>query len=141
MKIKIIAVGKLSDNDGINKIINEYEKRLSWKLDIFSLDKKSIKEEEARLINTKLTDNSFKFILSEEGKQFTSTEFAKFFENNQKIDFVIGGAEGLADSMKKQGDIIMSLSKMTLPHMFARMFLVEQIYRAAMILQNHPYHK
>lgn len=80
------------------------------------------------------------------GKQFGSGEFAEKIKNiglhrtNQLI-FIIGGAEGLSERVKKRADFCLSMSKMTLPHQIARLFLVEQIYRAFKILNNEPYHK
>jgi len=55
--------------------------------------------------------------------------------------FVIGGAYGLDDEIKSQANLVISLSKMTFPHLLARIVLIEQIYRAYLINNNHPYHK
>jgi 23S rRNA (pseudouridine1915-N3)-methyltransferase len=53
----------------------------------------------------------------------------------------VGGAEGLAESVKKSADLTWSLSPLTLPHGLARVVLAEQLYRAVSILHNHPYHR
>jgi rRNA large subunit m3Psi methyltransferase RlmH len=60
---------------------------------------------------------------------------------DSNIAFIIGGAFGLSDDVKNQADILLSISKMTLPHLMVRGFLIEQIYRASTIISNHPYHK
>jgi 23S rRNA (pseudouridine1915-N3)-methyltransferase len=57
------------------------------------------------------------------------------------VAFVIGSADGLADAIKRSADIVMALSALTLPHGLARVLLAEQLYRAASLLQGHPYHR
>jgi 23S rRNA (pseudouridine1915-N3)-methyltransferase len=57
------------------------------------------------------------------------------------VAFIVGGADGLADSVKKSADFVWSLSPLTLPHGLARVVLAEQLYRAHSILHNHPYHR
>ena len=58
-----------------------------------------------------------------------------------QVDIIIGGADGLHDSLKTEADEIISLSKLTLPHQMARLILIEALYRASTILANHPYHR
>ena len=60
---------------------------------------------------------------------------------DSNIAFIIGGAYGLSEDVKDKADILLSLAKMTLPHLMVRGFLIEQIYRASTIISNHPYHK
>ncbi|WP_456465002.1 23S rRNA (pseudouridine(1915)-N(3))-methyltransferase RlmH [Desulfurobacterium sp.] len=57
------------------------------------------------------------------------------------MTFVIGGADGLSEEVKKKGDFLLSLSKMTLQHDVARIVLLEQIFRAQEILRGSPYHR
>ena len=61
--------------------------------------------------------------------------------SGRPVAFVLGSADGLAALVKRNADVIMALSKLTLPHGLARVVLVEQIYRAASLLQGHPYHR
>ena len=81
--------------------------------------------------------------LSEEGKLFNSEEFATLIESfkNQKITFLIGDAEGLPNNLRSKSDLLLSLSPLTFTHEFARLILIEQIYRAFCISQNYPYHR
>ena len=62
-------------------------------------------------------------------------------EPKSEINFIIGGPDGSSNSLKKIADETISLSKMTLPHLMARVFLMEQLYRSLSILINHPYHR
>ncbi len=61
-------------------------------------------------------------------------------QGTPELALVIGGAYGLSDAVKKRGDLLLSLSSMTLTHLMARLLLLEQIYRGLTILRNEPYH-
>lgn len=82
------------------------------------------------------------------GKMYTSEAFSENMyrwleEGGSRLTFVIGGAEGLPEEMKKGGGgrHLFSLGKMTLTHQFARILLMEQIYRASEIRKGSGYHK
>jgi 23S rRNA (pseudouridine1915-N3)-methyltransferase len=83
--------------------------------------------------------------LDESGKEYTSREFEKvlyksFEEGGAHVTFIIGGFSGLPTEIKKKYPLI-SLSKMTWTHQFARLLLVEQIYRSTEIHKGSGYHK
>jgi len=61
-------------------------------------------------------------------------------EGTGEVIFIIGGAYGLSDKVKKRAGLILSLSEMTFPHQHVRLLLLEQIYRAFTIIRNEPYH-
>lgn len=92
---------------------------------------------------------SDKVCLDEGGSQMDSLAFSEFlFENlehgGSRLTFVVGGAEGLPPGLKRnppQGGAKLSLSKMTLTHLWARALLAEQIYRASEIRRGSKYHK
>lgn len=78
------------------------------------------------------------------GKLMDSLDFAhfvqkKFIEGNSRVAFVIGGAEGLPNQLRKHP--LLSLSPMTLTHQLTRLILIEQIYRAFEIGKGSKYHK
>lgn len=83
--------------------------------------------------------------LDERSKQLTTLETAEQFKHWQSlgrdIALVIGGADGLHDSIKQKADRLWSLSKLTMPHGMVRIMLCEQLYRAYSVVNNHPYHK
>ncbi|MBM3466494.1 MAG: 23S rRNA (pseudouridine(1915)-N(3))-methyltransferase RlmH [Alphaproteobacteria bacterium] len=149
MIINIISVGKLSP--GYRGLADHYCKMIKWKLKETELNytKKlseiQVKAYEAKLINNQIISNSYKIVLDVQGQQLNSQEFSYLFKNQmmigQNIDIIIGGAFGLDNSIIKNSNIRLSLSKMTLPHQLAKLVLLEQIYRSQTILSAHPYHK
>lgn len=156
MKISIISVGKIKE-DYFKDSVDEYCKRLRnyCNLNRVELNDEKIidskpdniiKNKEGEKILKSVQENSYKIAMTETGKNFSSEEFAKFIENIKnsgvsEISFIIGGALGLSDEILSNADFKLSLSKMTLPHQMAYLFLTEQIYRSFKIMQNEPYHK
>lgn len=146
-KVRIFAIHKISDNSLEGKIISEYLKRIPWQVtliqieskDKFPPDKQKIYEGEMLI---KAAGNDFLIALDENGLQFSSIDFANNIEKITKpISFLIGGAFGLSNEVKQKANLLLSLGKLTLPHVLARVILVEQIYRSYTITTNHPYHK
>jgi 23S rRNA (pseudouridine1915-N3)-methyltransferase len=86
-----------------------------------------------------LPKNSRIVALDEHGKDMTTTQFATLLKS--ETTFVIGGPDGLEESVKKDAALLLRLSSLTLPHALAQVVLVEQIYRAATLLTGHPYHR
>jgi 23S rRNA (pseudouridine1915-N3)-methyltransferase len=99
--------------------------------------------QEGLRIREKISSAGFMVVLDERGKFLSSETFALFLEKNssKKISFILGGPYGLDDSLKKEADFRLALSPMTMVHSMARMFLLEQIYRAFTLLRGEPYHK
>ncbi len=83
--------------------------------------------------------------LDERGTLLDSVELSRYVGRAQTgakdLLLVIGGDEGLDERIRQSADLVLSLSKMTLPHRMARMVLVEQLYRAFTLLKGEPYHK
>ena len=152
MKISIHSICKTKASDPENILIQEYLKRTKWNIRLKeSFPKKSFKDEESQKLQESAlllenTENSHIIALDERGKIFSSEEFADFLKKLQvqgvsNITFCIGGASGHHPSLLNKSRSSISLGKMTLPHKIARLVLVEQLYRAETILNNHPYHK
>jgi len=99
---------------------------------------------EARRIAT-ATKTLHVVVLDERGDALTTARFAerlrRWREDGRDIAFVIGSADGIAEAVRRDADVTMALSALTLPHGLARILLVEQIYRAVSLLQGHPYHR
>ena len=153
IKFQINAIGKLKKSP-ISELINDYKTRIRnfIKISEFELKKSqnisndSMKLDEANLLLSDLPKNSYLISMDETGDLLSSHEFAEFIERKtsegiSSFVFFIGRADGLHPTIKKQSDKIISLGKITLPHMLARLVLVEQIYRIEKIRDNHPYDK
>jgi 23S rRNA (pseudouridine1915-N3)-methyltransferase len=156
MKIKIIALGKIKEKF-LKEGIDEFLKRLTpyASLEIVELNPIEIKDEnltqkaldeEGESILSHIKDNSFVISMEIQGKQLSSEEFASkineiSMSGTSELVFVIGSSCGLSQSVSNRADFKMSMSKMTFLHQFARLILVEQIYRAFKILKGEKYHK
>lgn len=143
MKIDIIAVGALKKGafyDGLQM----YLKRMQWSVRIIEI--KESQKNESDLILAKTSSSAKVIALDERGGTLPSLEFAdkiKGFQNNghSHLQFIIGGADGLSDAVRRRADLLLSFGAQTWPHMLARVMLLEQIYRAQQILNGHPYHR
>lgn len=155
MNIKLIAIGK-TDNKNLQLLIDEYTKRLSFYIkfeleiiadikNVKNLSESQQKEKEGELILTKLTQTDQLILLDENGKSFSSVEFAdnlqkKMNSGVKTLVFVIGGPYGFSDAVYNKSFGKISLSKMTFSHQMVRLFFIEQLYRGFTILKGEPYH-
>jgi 23S rRNA (pseudouridine1915-N3)-methyltransferase len=102
-------------------------------------------EAEGELITAKLNQTEQVVLLDERGKQLTSKSLASKLSDWQSdgrdLCFVIGGPDGVSDSVRQRADMMWSLSQLTLPHGMARALLSEQLYRAWSLQTGHPYHR
>ena len=99
-------------------------------------------EKEADAIRAAIPKQAVKVAMCIEGKQLSSTELASVFANESRPTcFIIGSSFGLDEGLKKECDMRISMSKMTFPHMLARVMLAEQVYRAFTINSGKKYHK
>ena len=83
--------------------------------------------------------------LDERGRGWTTRELAdrlaRWRDEARDVAFVIGSADGLAETVKRNAAAVVALSAMTLPHGLVRVLLAEQLYRATSLLAGHPYHR
>ena len=151
MKLLILAIGKKKSE--YDPMIEEYRKRVvapfSLALEILeplgidNADACRAKESEKLL--SKITKGDYVVALDEKGKDLTTVAFSKMVdaqlnESAKRMVFVIGGAYGLDDSLKKQANAIVRLGSLTLPHEIARLVIAEQLYRATNFLSGGKYH-
>ena len=85
-------------------------------------------------------------VLDERGENLGSIALANQIkrwrdENRPAAVFIVGGADGLAPSLRDQADLRLAFGSATWPHQLVRIMLLEQVYRAATILSGHPYHR
>jgi 23S rRNA (pseudouridine1915-N3)-methyltransferase len=102
-------------------------------------------QQEALLINQALPVKRHLVVLDEHGEDMTSTQLsarlARWRELGHEVCIVIGGPDGLDPSIKQQANEKLRLSSLTLPHALVKVLLLEQLFRALSILNNHPYHR
>jgi 23S rRNA (pseudouridine1915-N3)-methyltransferase len=155
MKIKLFAVGKIK-RQPYAELAAEYVKRIQkmTSFEILEIPDEAVRakgeiekvlDKEATRIQKSLKPDSYLIVLDEKGTQWSSVDLAwelgqLFQSSSREIVFLIGGAFGVAPSLKSKAKINLSLSKLTLPHQLARVLTLEQVYRALTILKNVPYH-
>ena len=143
--IKIICIGKIKENY-LKEAINDYQKRINkyHKLEIIEIEDDNIINEKDRILKY-INKKDYLIALDIQGIELTSIELSKkidnIFINNSNITFIIGGSNGIHDSIKNIVNYKLSFSKMTFPHQLFRLILLEQIYRSFKILNNETYHK
>lgn len=146
MKITLIVVGKLKDRFLVEGVA-EYLKRLRKfaTVEVREISEQRTVEEEGQKLLSLVPQNSWLCVLDVAGVELTSETFAKkiaalALDGVSNLAFVIGGAFGLSDELRRAADFRLSLSQMTFTHQLARLILAEQIYRAFKINRNEPYH-
>ena len=146
MRLLIIAVGHKMP-DWVSMAYQEYSKRMppDCAVDLKELKPDISPSKEAVKILAAIPKNTLVIALDEHGKDLSTQDLAgqlkQWREVGKDIVFLIGGANGLDVSFKTKEMPIWRLSSLTLPHAFARLVLIEQLYRAWTILQGHPYHR
>lgn len=155
MQITVIAVGHKMPS-WIENGFKEYAKRMpsEWRFSIKELkpverndsrSAESVMKAEAVRIRAAIPKNAKLIVLDEHGKDLTTMALAdsikRWQQDGRDIAIIIGGADGLDPTLKKQAEQSIRLSSLTLPHGMVRVLLAEQLYRAHTILQNHPYHR
>ena len=151
MNLTVAAVGRIKKGPE-RSLWDIYAKRLRWPLSLIEVEAKNvigieqIKKKEADLLLAKVPKTSVIVALDQNGLVASSAEFAKKigeWQNNgiNNLVLVVGGSDGLDSTVLDKAQMIISMGQMTWPHKLARVMLLEQLYRAQCILNNHPYHK
>lgn len=155
LKLSIITLGnKMPDwvVDGSKEYAKRFNDGIQLKVVEIPLLKRSkttdlsrILEKESQLILEAIPHGSRLIALDIEGKSFSSEDLAirisQLQHTSSHLCFLIGGPEGLSRDILNRCDERWSLSKLTLPHPLVRIILLETLYRAWSIINNHPYHK
>jgi 23S rRNA (pseudouridine1915-N3)-methyltransferase len=148
VRLRVLWVGK-TRNPHIAKLSADYASRIEHFLPLDIVEVKEPKggmRAESEKILAALGDSDRVVVLDPKGKALTSEQLAKFVQQHMTADprrltFVIGGYEGLADSVKSRAHVQWSLSSLTFTHDLSRVLLLEQLYRALSIIHNLPYSK
>lgn len=153
MALKIVAIGELV---GWSKLaFEDYQKRIRppFTLECFQIPvckrneknpQKAVQEEAQKLLR-RTQSRDFVFALDPNGQTFTTLQFSQKMNDLQNhwsnIVFLIGGPDGFDASIYQRANALLSLSSLIFPHTFARLMLIEQLYRAYTLTTNHPYHR
>lgn len=155
MKIRILSLGEKPPK-WVSEGYDEYKKRLSKSIPLELIELPIAKrtktgnpklwmEQEAKTILTKLNDSDHLVILDVNSKIISTEELAEKMQNwkfnSPNVVILIGGPDGIDQSIKNIAKEKISISKMTFPHPLVRIIIAEQLYRAYTILEGHPYHK
>ena len=140
--IKIIAGGKKHIPEIVG-LISEYEKRLKKPFDVRwqFLEEKKLDE---YLASWPFTGREFVILLDERGGNFKNSQIAEImsreFNFGKEIVFIIGGAYGVTEEVRKKSDVVWSFSNLVFPHQLMQVMLVEQICRTQEILHGGKCH-
>ena len=155
MKITLHTVGKTDRNwvkDGLEIYVSRLKHYIPFAVNeipelknVSSLSKEQIKIKEGELLFKSIKPTDHVILLDEHGKEFTSTEFARFIRDRISYEgkdmvFIIGGAYGFSEEIYRRADSKISLSQMTFSHQMVRTIFAEQLYRAFTIIKGEPYH-
>jgi 23S rRNA (pseudouridine1915-N3)-methyltransferase len=155
MLLRVIAVGQRMPA-WVDTAVDEFSRRMppEWRIEWRSVkaeprqdraQPRQWKEREARRILEALPAQAQLVLLDERGRDLDSPGLAALMQRWQSearpVAIVIGGPDGVDDTLRHQAGTTLRLSSLTLPHALVRVLLAEQLYRAWSILAGHPYHR
>lgn len=147
--MRLIAVGRLRDGPEA-ELFARFASRLRPRLDVTEIpeargDSVECRRREGEALLAALPPGAFAVALDLGGATPGSEAFARLLEGwlaaGRKPAFLVGGAEGLSPALVARADYVLSLGRLTWPHMLVRVMLAEQLFRAQSIAANHPYHR
>jgi 23S rRNA (pseudouridine1915-N3)-methyltransferase len=138
VQLHIIARGKIGRSPEA-ELTDRYLKRIAWPTKVTELPDRGGLLPDAGA-------NSVTVVLDERGKALSSMEFARKLEGwrdsgRREARFLVGAADGHDEAVRDNADLLLSFGPATWPHLLVRAMLSEQLFRAASILANHPYHR
>ncbi|MBA4743187.1 MAG: 23S rRNA (pseudouridine(1915)-N(3))-methyltransferase RlmH [Azoarcus sp.] len=155
MKLLVVAVGTRMPS-WVDAGFTEFARRMPREMPVELIEVKAeprttgktveaMQSAEAARIVAALPARCRRVILDEHGRDLTTAALAArlevWREGGEDIALIIGGPDGLADSLKRDASESIRLSSLTLPHALVRPLLAEAIYRAWSVTRNHPYHR
>jgi 23S rRNA (pseudouridine1915-N3)-methyltransferase len=152
MQLRLIAVDKLR-TPYISGACADFRKRLQpyftyEEIEVRAAhgsDPHAAMREEAERILKHLRPDDRVWLLERTGAAFSSPELARAIDDAMqagvsRLTFVVAGTYGADASLRERADVLWSLSTLTFLHEWARAIVLEQLYRAAKITRNEPYH-
>ena len=154
MKLRLLAVGA-KNPDWVTAGFNDYARRLPRDCpltleEIAPASRKGWPAErvlatEADQLLARIRPAEHVVALAVDGRTWSTETLARMLDDwrmqGKDVSFLIGGAEGLDESLRRKASKVWCLGPLTLPHQLVRVIVAEQVYRAWSILQGHPYHR
>lgn len=152
MKVRFVWVGKTKATQ-ISDLVADYVERIGRFAGVEITEVRDRGDREPKLVERegeellrKIGADPFVVVLDQRGDHLDSKSLAAVVEQQgllgtKRMTFVVGGFGGISEAVRRRADLLLALSKMTLTHEMARLFIVEQVYRAFAILHRLPYPK
>ena len=155
MKLVLWSIGKQNESyvkEGVEDFTNRISRYFpcEWKImptpkNAAAMSDTEQKEAESKILLDSLDPVDYVVLLDERGKMLTSPGLSHLISERavngaRRIHFIIGGAFGVTEAVRKRADLVWQLSQLVFPHQLVRLILAEQVYRACSILKNEKYH-
>ncbi|HUL96540.1 MAG TPA: 23S rRNA (pseudouridine(1915)-N(3))-methyltransferase RlmH [Usitatibacter sp.] len=146
MRVTVVAIGHRMPA-WVEQGVNEYVRRMppEVRVELVELKPGRDKTDEGRRMLEAFPKDATVFALDERGTELATRGWADMLSGWMREGvnpvLAIGGADGLAEEVKRRAKKMISLSALTLPHQLVRVVLAEQLYRAWTVLMRHPYHR
>jgi 23S rRNA (pseudouridine1915-N3)-methyltransferase len=155
MKVKLLSIGKTEEKylkEGIDMYCKKLSHYFPFKYEELPAIKQTRnlsfdeqKKREGETILKKISPSDTVVLLDETGLQYSSIDFSAFMQHqlmqgSKQLIFIVGGTYGFSQDLYQRKDYLISLSSMTFSYQMVRLIFLEQLYRAATILKNEPYH-
>ena len=155
MHIRLLAVGDRQPawvDDASENYSGRFPRQWKFRIDCVPTVRRSKSKNAQNAVDTegeqllaRIRSDEQVVLLDEKGAQFScqqlATRLSEWQSDGRDLCFIIGGPDGVAHACRQRADVVWSLSKLTLPHGFARVLFLEQLYRAWSLQSGHPYHR
>ncbi len=155
MHLRLLAVGDRQPawvEDAFDTYVARFPREWRFRLECVRTAKRSKNspvgraiDEEADSLLSRVKSDEQLVLLDEQGtalsSQALSGRLSKWRSDGRDLAFIIGGPDGVSESIRRRANFVWSLSSLTLPHGLARVLLAEQLYRAWSLETGHPYHR
>lgn len=147
MRFRVLVIGKPSfgyAKSGVAEYLPRLQRFGACEVEFL---KASGRDEEGRLLMRR-SEGMFRVVMDERGVQWTSRVFSEWLGRVEgelggggEVAFLVGGADGHSEEVRRSARQLMALSGMTMQHELALVVLLEQLYRAATLRAGLPYHR
>jgi 23S rRNA (pseudouridine1915-N3)-methyltransferase len=143
VKFRVLAIGKPKLRHAADGIA-DYQRRLTRSAEV-EVQYLKEKDETNQLLDK--SAGTYRIALDERGERLTTDQFVDRINSLElrgdvkTVSFLVGGSDGHPELLRRESDMVLSLSSLTLQHELALVILLEQLYRAYTIKRGEPYHR